>query len=94
MDVVHDGHKAFKAGAQGKRWSPYRQTVDLLVKHVEGDPGCTVKDAVKQIKHHWSSNRVAVRKLVDLIRKGSIKELTYDLNSGVMKMFPAEVTSE
>ena len=65
------------AGSQSgqARFTPFRQTVILLIDYVRYHPGTTIKEAVDAIKHHYKKSCTAQTCLVDYIKKGVIKEL-------------------
>jgi hypothetical protein len=74
---LHEGQKtAVQAGsATGGYWTPFRNTAELLVAEAGRKPGIALRDAVKLISHHYSSNPGACRRLSDMIRQGVIKNV-------------------
>lgn len=63
-----------KAGSnEGKRFTPFAATCKALRELVEAKPGLQLRDAVAQIKHHYSSNASAVSSLRHWIEKGKVK---------------------
>lgn len=74
---LHEGQKtAVQAGsASGGYWTPFRNTAELLVAEAVRKPGIALRDAVKLITHHYSSNPGACRRLADMIRQGVIKNV-------------------
>lgn len=59
--------------AGGKHWTLFKKTSVALRKTVEEHPGCSVKDAVAAIEHHYSSPAVARSQLKKLIQQGVIE---------------------
>lgn len=63
-----------KAGSnEGKRFTAFAATCKALRELVEAKPGLQLRDAVAQIKHHYSSNASAVSSLRHWIEKGKVK---------------------
>jgi hypothetical protein len=77
---LHEGQKtAAQAGAAGGGyWTPFRNTAQLLVAEVLQKPGIELRNAVKLISHHYSSNPGACRRLADMIRQRVISEVRLD----------------
>lgn len=44
------------AGSKSGPWSPYKNTLIQLEKYVKEHPGCTVKDIVASVPHHYQSD--------------------------------------
>ena len=65
-----------KAGnAEGARYTPFRGTRDALVSHVQRFPGCTVREAMTSIKHHYHTLSTAMSCARNYIQTGVIKEI-------------------
>lgn len=75
MENLHDGYKDFApaGNAQGLRWSPFRQTCQLLEKFVCRHPGCSAAEAVAAIDHHYKTPTSAKQSLLKWIRAGKVK---------------------
>lgn len=73
-----------KAGTQGGYWTPFRGTCDALRNLVAHKPGITLKDALKEAGHHYSSARSAMSAIPTLIANGVIIGLRYEDG----KLFP------
>lgn len=53
-------HQYFcEAGSKSGYFTPFKETCKALLRHVERNPDCTIKEAVDTIKHHYSSNSTA-----------------------------------
>lgn len=68
------------------RWTPWRLTVSELIKVVNDNPGVTLKEALKRMRHHYRTDSVANSSLSKYLRNGLIKELR--LEPG-FKLYPA-----
>jgi len=77
MRVLRDEHKTFaKAGtAGGGHYTPFRGTVVKLEAYVAAHPGCSMKEAVNNIQHHYSSDKTAVSSLLTYIQRGVIAKI-------------------
>ena len=71
-------YKYSEAGSKsGGHWTPFKETRDKFINYVKEHPGCTYKEAVENITHHYSSNNSARSAFSNLI--GSvIKNIEYD----------------
>lgn len=54
------------------RWTPYRDTCDQLASVVRSRPGITLKHALVQMRHHYSSMASAKSSLATWIRAGKV----------------------
>jgi len=83
------GGEFAKAGTNGgNHWSPFRSTVRNLIAVVHATPGITMKEAVRQTQHHYSSASSAVSVLPRLIRQGVIPEISIE-ETRPLKLWPA-----
>jgi len=65
-----------KAGnSYGLRYTPFQDTKDQLIRVVKDNPGITMKEIIKDINHHYSSDASAKGSLLQWINKGVIKEV-------------------
>lgn len=77
-----------KAGAQtGGHWSRWRDTCEQLARRVRVEPGITLKAAVKDVTHHYSSARVFVSTMASHVREGRVAGVK--LENGAL--WPVEV---
>jgi len=84
--AVRPEHKTFaRAGSStGRSWTPFKETCRELVAMVVRHPGIELRQAVKQIKHHYSSDASATRSLTDLIFKGVVPGLAVERVGGLV----------
>jgi hypothetical protein len=62
-----------KAGSQGGYYTPFRSTCRALYDVAREHPGIPLRDAIRRIKHHYSTERSAVSALPALIRRGVVE---------------------
>jgi hypothetical protein len=67
-------HKTFaKAGsAQGGHFTEFKATCETLRAHVAKNEGTTIKDAIANMAHHYSTDASAKAHLVKLIERGVV----------------------
>jgi len=86
---VHENYT--KAGSpDGGYWTPFRSTTRELRRFVEKNPGCTMKQAVDGIKHHYCRDTTAVACLRGYLRDGVIKGIRLEENGRAWRLFPSE----
>lgn len=71
-------------------WTPFKETRKRLVDHVWRNPGCTVREAVAAIKHHYSNSSVARSRVAHYVSHGVITELKLEYHGKTPFLFPAE----
>lgn len=77
-DALHPAQRSQEYARAGSRdggyWTPFRQTCDALLVIVNGHPnGIDLRDALRQVKHHYASQSSAVSSLPGLVRGGHVK---------------------
>jgi hypothetical protein len=63
------------SGSEGGRMTPFRQTVENLVKYIEYHKGCSLKEAIENINHHYTSFAGAKSTIYNWIRSEVITEV-------------------
>lgn len=77
------------AGSKGEKYyTPFKATVDRLTRLVVQQPGVTMRDAIRQIQHHYASDKSAIGALVQWIRAGKVKGLRVD--GRPLRLYPME----
>ena len=76
-EKLHEKQKTtLGAGSKGGGyWTPFKETCQALRKFVEMHPGCSMKEAIDGIRHHYSSPASARGSLAHWIRAGKVKGL-------------------
>jgi len=86
---LHEFSKTSIAGSKsgdGGKITAFGITVDNLEWYVERHKGCTIKEAVDKISHHYGTNKAACASIYSWIRTGVIKGVRYEDG----KLFPVE----
>lgn len=76
-EVLQDEHKTWADPGtnRGGHVTKFAMTRERVIAYVQANPGCTVAELVKAVKHHYSSDRGAGANLLKLTRNGLIKGL-------------------
>ncbi len=65
-----------KAGtSSGRRWTPFQETLRDLRRIVKEEPGIAAADAMRKLRHHYSSDAAARSALVRWVRDGVVDGL-------------------
>jgi hypothetical protein len=88
---VREEHKTWApAGTNGGgRWTPFRNTVKEMEQYVLRHPGCTMKEMMKGIDHHYSSDSSARSSLSMYMREGIITCVEAKQEGKELKLYPA-----
>jgi hypothetical protein len=72
---LSEEHKTFaKAGtAKGQHWSEYKQTCREINHYVRDNPGCSLKELIDNIEHHYGSSSGARAWISHWARAGKVK---------------------
>lgn len=85
-------HAEFGEGgnARSEFYSAFRLTCRNLGEYVRAHPGCTVRDAVGAIEHHYTSDAVARSAVLAWWHKGKVPGLRVDTRARPFRLYPAE----
>ena len=73
LDDLNEGHKEMGvAGSQGCYWTPYKETCRELLAFVKKNPGCSMKQAIDGIRHHYDRDTTARSCLLKWIHHGKV----------------------
>lgn len=95
---LHDeqryGVTEYDAGTKGEYFTLYKRTRKNLLEYVAKHPGCTMREAVEGIEHHWGDNRTAIQVLrVRIIDwRDFDDDLTYIKRGGRWIFFEKQIT--
>lgn len=78
------------AGAQSGRWTPFRETCEDLKRFVDHHPGCSMKEAIAGIEHHYSSDIVARTALCSWIKEGKVPGVSIKRNGRYINLYAAD----
>jgi len=74
--------------------TPFRATAYRLIDYVVAHPGCTVKEAVAAIPHHYASPYTATYRLKAITLSGGIPGLSVDYSNILSYTEPVKGTNE
>lgn len=86
--TLHDQQKYYaQAGtAGGGHFTDFKSTRDRLIEYVTKYPGCTIKEAIEQVGHHYRSTATAVQCVRKYVKTSVIPELRNDRG----RLYPAD----
>jgi len=72
---LHEYQKRSIAGcaSSGDRITPFKITVENMLRYVRLHPGCSMKEMMSGISHHYSSDKAAASTAAQWLRNGVIK---------------------
>lgn len=79
--------------ADGKFWSPFKQTCERVVDLVARHPGLTIREVVDRVDHHYASKQSARGSLLSWARAGKLQGVIVRGGSkaeGAMRLYPVE----
>ena len=71
---LEDYMKRSIAGSQNDRMTPFKVTIERMVKYISRHPGCTLKECLNNVDFHWSNLTSAKGCVYQWLDKGVIKE--------------------
>ena len=66
-------HYATAGSPSPKTWTPFKDTCREVLRYVHKNPGCTTKELVEGIKHHYRTEKSALGCLLKYGREGVIE---------------------
>jgi len=75
------------AGSKGLFWTPFKQTSKALREYVAQHPGCTLKEAIEGIDHHYRQDTTARSCISQWISKGIIGGIERKRNGKRIELF-------
>lgn len=73
-------------------FSPFRKTVRALTLYVRAHPGCTLKEAIDSISHHYQCDSTARNCLASYIQQDVIQEVQLDCTHRPFRLYLQEET--
>lgn len=80
--------------AGGGYWTPFNETCRAVAAFAKANPGCTTKELVAGIEHHYHRDATARSALVKWIGRGIVKGVRLEIEGGKARIYsnePAEV---
>lgn len=92
LDSLNDGHKIYaEAGNnEGKRWSPFKETCLQIYRYVRVNEGCTLKDVLNSVNHHYASTATARSCIPKWAEAGKIDRIKIVKEDGKWKFYTNE----
>lgn len=91
IGLLDEGHKTHaKAGAPcaAGRYTPFRKTCEALAEVVGKAPGLSMKDALKRMEHHYSSDACARVSLLKWVELGKVPAVELVRNGKLLSLYP------
>lgn len=87
--ALDEEHKVFaKAGTKnGARWTPFQRTCSRLREHVLKNQGCSMKEAIESVDHHYCSFTSARSALRTWIEQGTVKGLKMEREGRTVRLY-------
>ncbi|HXH12331.1 MAG TPA: hypothetical protein VNP04_21505 [Alphaproteobacteria bacterium] len=76
--------------AQGRRWTPFQQTCEVVRQTVAMHPGITMKALIDQVKTHYQTPATARSALVKWIELGRVQGVRLERVGRRIYLFPKE----
>lgn len=92
-DRLSPEHKTHaRAGAPGGagRWTPFRNTCEQVARVVRERPGCSLKEAIETVKHHYSSHACARASIAKWAESGKVPGVRLEREGRSVRLYPAE----
>lgn len=85
-------HKTWGEAGNAKAafYSPFTDTCRQVAAFVAKNPGCSMREAVENCRHHYPKNSSAVACLTKWARAGKVKGIRTEWIGNKVKLFPAE----
>jgi len=86
-------HKTYAAAGSpnGGVWTPFRATCTELASFVAAHPGCSMREAIDGIRHHYVSDVSARSALGGWIERGKVPGVRAELDGRRKRLYPIEV---
>ena len=90
-ECVGPGHQEMGvAGSQHSYWTPYKATCQRVLAYVQKNPGCTMRELVDSIRHHYSSDTTARSCLLGWISVHKVPGVRAERDGRRMRLWPCE----
>jgi hypothetical protein len=93
LGALNEGHRSTAAAgsAGGGYWTPFRNTCSLLKTYVSENPGCSLRDAIQSIDHHYRKDSTAISSLRAWLQAGKVKGVEVRADGRFIKLYPRQV---
>lgn len=82
-NCLHDGHRIMgvAGSSNAERWTPFKQTVADITNFVKNNDGCSLKDAIDNVDHHYASYSTARSSIYKFLGTSVIPDIKVEYNS-------------
>lgn len=93
LGVLRDAHRTYaEAGnSNGRRFTPFQETCDEVRRYVRDHTGCTLKEMIDNVDHHYASSVTARSAIAKWIGSGVIKGLDLRIEAGKGHLYLSDV---
>lgn len=80
-----------KAGnAEGRRWTPFQNTNQQVINYIKKNEGCSLKQLIESINHHYHSNTNARSCIAKWIKEGVIKGIKSKRDGRILRIYTSD----
>ena len=85
---LYEEQKTFcEAGSQSGAWSPWKATCHAMHAFVLENQGCTMKQAIEGIRHHYRTQSTAISSMRQWVQAGRVPGLRIEVVGGKHLLF-------
>lgn len=92
LNALNEAHKTYaEAGnSQGRHWSPFKETCLQIYRYVRVNEGCSLKDVLNNVNHHYGSTSAARSCIPKWAEAGVIEGIKVIKDQGQWKFYTTE----
>lgn len=79
-------YSGLAGSSKGGYWTPFKATCSAVLRFVSENPGCTARDCIAGIEHHWA-NKSAPYTLTAFVGKGLVPGVEFQTVNGKRCLF-------
>ena len=87
---LFDEQKTFApaGNAKGQRWTPFAQTCLTLADHVKRNPGVTLSEALREVRHHYASHSSGRSALATWLKQDGVRGVEMRRDGKLLRLYP------
>jgi hypothetical protein len=91
-ELLTEAQKTYAAAGnnKGKRWSPWRQTCEEVLRYVRLWPGCSPAACLRMVPHHYQTEATARGSMVTWVRAGKVPGVEERREGRLIQWWPKE----
>ncbi len=92
LDRLREEHKTWaEAGSVGgDRFTPFKHTCSEVLKYVKANPGCTMKEMVGNVKHHYATSASFKSAIPTWVMDGKVPGVVVEKSSNKFRFYPED----